>query len=93
MFKEYLSKVSFLIICILLSKASAAPTTFEQSKVVAKEQIYFDRNDAGSTYCSCKWNWVGQSGGRVDFKSCGYKVRAEGQRNRAKRIEWEHILC
>lgn len=87
----------FLILIISLTFGSEAfcspPSTFEQAKVTAREQIYFDRNDTGSTYCFCQWKWVGKSGGRVDFKSCGYKVRAEGQRNRAKRIEWEHILC
>ncbi|WP_211116098.1 hypothetical protein [Methylophaga sp. SB9B] len=87
MFIKYLSKNLFIVISVLLSSASATPTTFEQSKIIAKEQIYFDRNDDGSTYCSCQWKWVGKSGGRVDFKSCGYKIRAEGQRNRAQRIE------
>ncbi|THK41190.1 deoxyribonuclease I [Methylophaga sp. SB9B] len=84
--------IILLIIIIVSGSVWALPTTFEQAKVTAREQIYFDRNDTGSTYCSCQWKWVGRSGGRVDFKSCGYKVRAEGQRNRAQRIEWEHIV-
>ncbi|PTB86861.1 hypothetical protein C9940_00585 [Pseudidiomarina aestuarii] len=84
----------YLLIFIFSFEAFAQPPlNFEQAKTLAKEQIYFDRNDIGTTYCSCQWMWVGKSGGRVDFKSCGYEVRAEGQRNRAERIEWEHILC
>lgn len=69
------------------------PAAFEQAKSIAREQIYYDRNNVGTTYCTCHWKWLGKSGGRVNFKSCGYAVRAEGQRNRAERIEWEHILC
>ena len=93
MFNKYLSKNLFILISVLPSSASATPITFEQAKQLAREQIYFDRNDEGSTYCGCQWEWVGKLGGRVDFQSCGYQIRAQGQRNRAKRIEWEHILC
>lgn len=86
----------FLVLIISLTfgneALSSPPSTFDQAKVAAKEQVYFDRNFIGSTYCSCQWKWVGRSSGRVDFKSCGYEVRAEGQRNRAERIEWEHIV-
>jgi len=83
----------FVLFFLFIVEAFAQPpVSFEQAKILAKEQIYFDRNDLGTTYCSCQWQWVGKSGGRIDFNSCGYKVRAEGQRNRAERIEWEHIV-
>lgn len=67
-------------------------SSFQKAKQVAREQIYYDQNrtDRGTVYCGCKWEWKGRSGGRVDFSSCGYKVRA--QENRAVRTEWEHIM-
>ena len=69
---------------------SAAPATFEAAKTQARQQVYHDRNDDGTFYCGCTWEWVGRSGGRVDHQSCGYQTRA--QPNRATRIEWEHIV-
>lgn len=76
---------------LLLSCGSfAAPTSFEQAKVAAKEQVYYDQTNAGTLYCGCSWRWTGRSGGRVDLASCGYKVRA--QASRAERLEWEHIV-
>ncbi len=69
---------------------SAAPTSFEAAKVLARQQVYHDRNHLGSFYCGCDWEWAGRSGGRVDLDSCGYSIRA--QPNRAVRIEWEHIV-
>lgn len=65
----------FVLIFIFSVEAYAQPpVTFQQAKTLAKKQIYFDRNDIGTTYCSCQWKWVGQTGGRVDFKSRGYSV-------------------
>lgn len=67
--------------------------TFEQAKVAAREQVYFDQNTSthpGTFYCGCRWQWTGRSGGRVDLDSCGYKVRS--QATRAERIEWEHVV-
>lgn len=70
---------------------ASAPVTFEQAKVELRQKVYYDRNtsETGDLYCGCNWKWVGRSGGRIDFASCGYEVRA--QENRAQRIEWEHI--
>lgn len=79
--------------CALLaftSLLSAAPASFEAAKVLARQQVWHDRNQAGSFYCGCDWEWAGRSGGRIDLDSCGYAVRA--QINRAVRIEWEHIV-
>lgn len=83
----------FTLLLVQLTAVHAQPTSFSEAKSLAKQQVYFDRNDIGTTYCDCKWRWVGKTGGRIDFASCGYQVRAEGQRNRAERLEWEHVLC
>lgn len=71
---------------------ASAPTNFDEAKVVAKRQVFYDQADSstGELYCGCKWTWVGKSGGRVDATSCGYEVRK--QVNRAQRTEWEHIV-
>lgn len=86
--KSFIGVVALLFSGLLI----AAPVSFEQAKVMAKQKVYFDRAAQGTTYCGCNWKWVGRSGGRIDFESCGYEVRAEGQRNRAERLEWEHIV-
>lgn len=74
------------------SFASAAPKTFEDAKAELRNYVYADRNRSaeGDLYCGCQWEWVGRSGGRIDFASCGFRTRA--QENRAIRIEWEHIV-
>lgn len=68
----------------------SSPSSFDQAKVLSKESVYFDRNLIGTFYCGCEWEWVGRSGGRIDFDSCGYEVRA--QQVRAERLEWEHVV-
>lgn len=81
------------LMCVLLAFSSfinGAPASFEAAKVLARQQVWHDRNQAGTFYCGCSWEWAGRSGGRVDLDSCGYRVRA--QINRAARIEWEHIV-
>lgn len=81
--------LSFATIC---SAFASAPSTFNEAKVVAKQEIFLDQANGpeGDLYCGCKWQWVGKSGGRVDAESCGYEVRK--QPNRAARTEWEHIV-
>lgn len=81
------------VVCLVIGQAVlAAPATFEQAKIELRQKVYHDRNksDFGDLYCGCHWSWMGRSGGRVDFSSCGYEVRS--QPNRAQRIEWEHVL-
>jgi deoxyribonuclease-1 len=78
---------------LLASHTTAdAPASFAAAKVVAKQKIFFDQMSSthGEFYCGCKWDWTGESGGRIDPKSCGYETRA--QQTRADRIEWEHIV-
>ncbi|MFH7327162.1 endonuclease, partial [Desulfurivibrio sp. C05AmB] len=81
---------AFLLQVVLVLAVQAAPATFEQAKVEARHYVYLDRNTVGTFYCGCEWEWTGRSGGRIDFDSCGYEIRA--QENRAVRIEWEHIV-
>jgi len=86
-------RVFIFLCCFLFSlQVYAEPATFQQAKKILKEQVYFDRasSDFGTLYCGCNWDWVGQSGGRTDLERCGYQTRA--QPNRAKRIEYEHIV-
>lgn len=82
--------LSFFMLMGMSGWAWAAPDTFEQAKIAAKEQIYYDQTQAGTLYCGCQWRWTGRSGGRVDLASCGYEVRS--QVARAERLEWEHIV-
>jgi len=70
-----------------------SPDNFSQAKVVLKNKVYFDQNHNGAMgtfYCGCDWRWVGKSGGRVEPKSCGYKVRAMA--TRGERTEYEHVV-
>jgi deoxyribonuclease-1 len=69
--------------------AAEFASSFGAAKKIARTEIYFDQNqmERGTVYCGCKWTWKGRSGGRVDWESCGYEVRA--QENRAIRTEWE----
>ncbi|WP_245603365.1 endonuclease [Thiomicrospira pelophila] len=88
--KHYLSAV---VIALLLSNISvlAAPQSFSQAKYELKKYVYYDQNlNNQEFYCGCNWKWVGRSGGKIDFGSCDYQVRA--QENRGKRIEWEHVV-
>lgn len=84
---------TLMLLAAAVAPAAAGPATFEQAKRELREHVYFDQNEQGALgtlYCGCDWRWVGQSGGRVDFQSCGYKIRA--QEHRALRTEWEHIV-
>lgn len=81
---------SLSLFILFTSPTFAAPETFDQSKNELRRYVYQDQNDKGDLYCGCNWEWLGDSGGRVDLKSCGYEVRV--QETRASRIEWEHIL-
>ncbi|KHT61916.1 deoxyribonuclease I [Photobacterium gaetbulicola] len=84
-------KLLLPVFALLLSTTTlAAPNNFSHAKVLAKENVYFDRTDNGTFYCGCSYTFMGKSGGRVDLDSCGYQVRKN--QNRAQRIEWEHIV-
>lgn len=88
------------LVLLLLFLTSLSPSlyaaeyasSFRKAKEIAREHVYFDQNrgGVGSVYCGCDWEWKGESGGRVDWPSCGYEVRA--QEHRAVRTEWEHVV-
>lgn len=87
------SLVLFIVLGIAFHfPVNAAPQSFGEAKVQARQNIYHDRthSEQGTLYCGCKWEWTGKSGGRVDLQSCGYEPRRNA--NRAARIEWEHIV-
>lgn len=92
MFRSCRRTLLVVLACLfcLPPSLAAAPATFEAAKVQARQQVYHDRNEHGTFYCGCTWEWAGRSGGVVDHASCGYQTRA--QPNRASRIEWEHIV-
>lgn len=90
------TRIALALLCVLVFAqgvvAAEFASSFRKAKQIAKEQVYFDQNHSarGTVYCGCTWEWKGQSGGRVNWGSCGYQVRA--QERRAIRTEWEHIM-
>ena len=79
-----LSRLFVGLFALLLASAGQAnaPRTFSEAKKIgwklyARQSVEF--------YCGCRY-----SGNRVDLASCGYKPRKNA--NRARRIEWEHIV-
>jgi deoxyribonuclease-1 len=62
------------------AKTTASDIYLSQSK----DDIYT------SFYCGCKISPRGSSGGDVDLNSCGYQPRKSV--NRARRLEWEHVV-
>ena len=102
-FKRFFSIVVLSLFCIPFANAAVSmfsvdpPSNFRQAKVYLKKYVYYDQtvNGAlGTAYCGCDWRWVGESGGRTDLESCGYKIRSpqsKGAVARAERTEWEHV--
>lgn len=70
--------------------AAASPESFDQAKRLMPS-VYQD--SAETFYCGCSITWIGGPSGRPDHQSCGYKVRKGTQLERAKRIEWEHVVA
>lgn len=65
-----------------LTVQADAPRTFSEAKKIAWG-LYSEQ--ATEFYCGCKY-----AGNKVDLAACGYVPRKNA--NRAKRIEWEHIV-
>lgn len=59
------------------------PKNFTEAKQLARK-IYADYRK--TFYCSCEFD----EQGKIDLKSCGYQIQQDIQR--AKRVEWEHIV-
>ncbi|MDO9520287.1 MAG: endonuclease [Pseudohongiella sp.] len=87
-----MKRALWVVWLLLLSACSfqEPPQTFDQARIYLRQSVYFDRNDDGDFYCGCNWQWVGSSGGRIDFSSCGYEIHS--QQERAARTEWEHVV-
>lgn len=80
-----------IILCFFSSFSLSAPATFTEAKTLLRQHVYHDQTGNGTLYCGCKWRWVGKSGGRIDWGSCGYQPRNEKSISFAQRLEWEHI--
>lgn len=71
------------------------PQNFDQAKKFMYTYVYLDGENHKTSYCGCDINhksygkWKGV---KPDINSCGLKVRKEGNRYRAERIEAEHIV-
>lgn len=80
------SVVAMLFISMASVQLVAAPSHFNQAKVIA-QTIYAPYST--SFYCACPIQWQGKKG-LPDLAACGYQVRKNA--NRANRIEWEHVM-
>lgn len=71
------------------------PRNFDQAKKILYTYVYREGENHKTSYCGCDINYTTQGKwNRVtpDIDSCGLKVRQEGNRYRAERIEAEHIV-
>jgi deoxyribonuclease-1 len=96
--KRSIAHLLITLFLVIPAISYGAPENFRQAKIELKNKVYYDQafNGAlGTTYCGCNWRWVGESGGRTDLASCGYKIRSpqsDQMTKRAERTEWEHVV-
>ncbi len=87
-------KILFLTICLLFSlNANEKISSFNEAKKLLKK-IYSDNQV--TFYAGCKYNYKDKKN-MIDKKSCGYEPKDKYTKNgklneRAKRIEWEHVI-
>ena len=74
--------IALLTLSFCIAAHADAPRTFSEAKKIASG-LYAPQST--EFYCGCKY-----SGSRVNLAACGYVPRKNA--NRAKRIEWEHIV-
>ena len=74
--------IALLALSVCITAHADAPRTFSEAKKIAWG-LYAPQST--EFYCGCKY-----SGNRVNLAACGYVPRKNA--NRAKRIEWEHIV-
>ncbi len=92
-----MNRVILLITFLTVSTLVSGNQSVSFSK--AKKQLinmYQANPEATTFYCGCDIKWKGKKGS-PDADSCGYKPRNAVTRSgnvnqRAKRIEWEHIM-
>ena len=82
-----------LSLILLTTLLFSANESFSKSKKQLRK-IYRDHQT--TIYCDCKYNYKNKKN-MIDRKSCGYKPRNERTKKgninqRARRIEWEHII-
>ncbi|MFT5835636.1 MAG: deoxyribonuclease-1 [Sulfurimonas sp.] len=85
--------MKYLLLTIISTLLFSANTSFSKSKKQLRK-IYRDHQT--TIYCDCKYNYKDKKN-MINRKSCGYKPRNErtkkGKVNqRARRIEWEHLI-
>ena len=68
----------------------AIARSWGQAKVWARDIIYAGAN--ATFYCGCTFEPKGTSGGKIDKTSCSYDGDLQKNKNRSKRLEWEHIV-
>nr|WP_276197976.1 endonuclease [Ferrimonas senticii] len=70
--------------------AAATPQSFSSAKKELRK-IYVNNLPLQSFYCGCEFSARGKKL-VPDLDGCGYELRKETQRERAERIEWEHVV-
>jgi deoxyribonuclease-1 len=84
---------NIILLLLLTSLLFSQNNSFSKSK---KQLRVIYRDHQTTIYCDCKYNYKDKSN-MIDKSSCGYQPRnpytKKGKINqRAKRIEWEHII-
>lgn len=81
-----MKKLLVIFIFIPFVAYSAQNFNIAKTKLI---QLYKSNPEQTTFYCNCEFSFNNKSG-IVDFNKCGYKPRKN--ENRAKRIEWEHVM-
>lgn len=77
-----------ILIALLFPVITYSAQNFNSAKTKLTK-LYKANTTQKEFYCGCDFSYQGKKG-VVDLKSCGYQVRKN--ENRAKRIEWEHVM-
>jgi len=81
--------IGFVVIVISVAAFAEGNTkikSFQKAKKLLYKKIYNSPEFRKTIYCSCSYS----KKRKIDFLSCGYKVRKN--RKRAKRVEVEHVV-
>lgn len=77
-------KVGAAVISVNVAKS------WSEAKRIARNVVYSDSEF--TFYCGCAFQSKGRSGGDIDTSSCQYISLLAGYKNRAGRLEWEHVV-
>lgn len=78
---------------ITQTDADRAQMSWSSAKTMAADiwDVQLPQSDTYSSfYCGCSIERTSGSSGEVNLSSCGYE--SQGNLNRARRLEWEHIM-